>query len=124
MSSITKQQGWVGVDLDGSLAYLGPWQGIGHVGEPIPLMVARVRAWLAQGIEVRIFTARVSPVSMAANGNTLEETVAPIQAWCLKYLGKVLPITCEKDMMMLQCWDDRAVQLICNTGLRADQEDN
>ena len=41
-------EGWIGVDLDGTLAeYLG-WQGMGHIGEPIAPMVERVKAWLAQ----------------------------------------------------------------------------
>ena len=52
-------EGWIGVDLDGTLAeYLG-WQGMGHIGEPIAPMVERVKAWLAEGKDVRIFTARV-----------------------------------------------------------------
>lgn len=39
-------EGWIGVDLDGTLAeYLG-WQGMGHIGEPIAPMVERVKAWL------------------------------------------------------------------------------
>ncbi len=50
--------GWIGVDLDGTLAHYDGWAGPESIGEPIPLMMARVREWLALGREVRIFTAR------------------------------------------------------------------
>ena len=57
-----KRGGWIGVDFDGTLAVLVP----NHVfapqenGTPIEPMISRVRAWLYQGIEVRIVTARAS----------------------------------------------------------------
>ena len=41
-------QGWVGVDLDGTLATYDEWRGIEHVGEPIAPMVERVKRWLAR----------------------------------------------------------------------------
>lgn len=47
------------MDLDGTLAEYHGWNG--GIGKPIPGMVRRVKAWLAEGLEVRIFTARVSP---------------------------------------------------------------
>ena len=51
---------WIGVDLDGTLARYEQYEGPMSIGEPIPEMVDRVKAWLAAGREVRIFTARVS----------------------------------------------------------------
>ena len=39
-----KNRGWIGVDLDGTLAMYDQWAGAGHIGEPIPLMVERVKA--------------------------------------------------------------------------------
>lgn len=39
--------GWIGVDLDGTLAEYGGWKGADHIGAPVPAMLARVRAWLA-----------------------------------------------------------------------------
>jgi hypothetical protein len=51
--------GWVGVDLDGTLATYNTWEGPEHIGEPIPEMVERVKAWRRDGRAVRIFTARV-----------------------------------------------------------------
>src|SRR5690349_18780615 len=52
--------GWIGVDLDGTLAEYHGWKGVEHIGPPIPEMVARVKQWLAEGRDVRIFTARCS----------------------------------------------------------------
>lgn len=50
---------WIGVDLDGTLAYYDGWKGEHHIGDPIPEMLDRVKGWLEQGYEVRIVTARV-----------------------------------------------------------------
>lgn len=47
-------RGWIGVDLDGTLAHYDGWKGETHIGKPIPLMLARVKRWLAEGKEVRI----------------------------------------------------------------------
>lgn len=104
--------GWIGVDLDGTLAEYHGWKGPSEIGKPIPKMLARVKAWLASGVEVRIFTARASqPDSEAARA---------VKAWCWEHLGTQLPVTCTKDYSMIQLWDDRAVQVIENTGERAD----
>lgn len=107
---------WYGFDLDGTLAQYDRWRGIEHIGEPIPRMVVRVKWMLAQGRDVRIFTARVCPMA----GRDLPRVVEVIQAWCLENIGQVLPITHEKDFGMVELWDDRVVQVIPNTGLRAD----
>lgn len=57
---MSSKKGWIGVDLDGTLAHYDEWRGVSHVGEPVPLMLERVRRWLGEGREVRILTARVS----------------------------------------------------------------
>jgi len=112
--------GWIGVDLDGTLAKYDDWIGVDHIGEPVPLMLARVREWLAKGADVRIFTARVG-----ALGDRMEEerAVMAIREWCTKYIGKPLPITCQKDYAMVELWDDRCIQVIPNTGRRVDGAD-
>lgn len=118
MNSNTK--GWIGVDLDGTLAHYDEWRGLDHIGEPIMPMVNRVREWLRQGIEVRIVTARVSHIHNelhAARKQELKaEIVDPISEWCLKHIGETLPVTCVKDFGMIQLWDDRAVSVWHNTG--------
>ena len=114
---VNQVNGWIGVDLDGTLAQYDEWEGIEHIGAPIPPMVRRVKAWLEQGIEVRIFTARVggSPEYAAAARPYIER-------WCREHIGEVLPITATKDFGMYELWDDRAVQVECNTGRRMDNE--
>lgn len=121
-NTMSNFNGWIGVDLDGTLAEYSSWKGSGHIGEPVPRMLARVRAWIGEGRNVRIFTARVSPEACALNGDLREKVVKVIQDWCLVHLGVSLPVTHEKDMAMVQLWDDRCVQVISNTGLRADGE--
>jgi len=109
--------GWIGVDLDGTLARYETWRGPAHIGEPIWPMVDRVRQWLAAGQEVRIFTARVGP---QPDVNDTIRAREAIDAWCVKHIGRALPITATKDYAMRELWDDRAVQVIPNTGARAD----
>ncbi|MBY3231862.1 hypothetical protein [Rhizobium laguerreae] len=102
-------RGWYGVDLDGTLATYDHWRGIDHVGEPIMPMVRRVREWLDRGEEVRIFTARCAGP---------EDCKPAIEKFCLEYIGEILPITNIKDFGLIELWDDRAVQVIYNTGER------
>jgi hypothetical protein len=85
-------QGWIGVDLDGTLAEYHGWAGPEHIGKPIPLMVERVKRWHEQGQPVRIMTARVSPL----NPNR-EKCIKAINFWMDAVLGFRLPITHEKD---------------------------
>ena len=105
---------WIGVDLDSTLAYYDGFVSVTHIGEPIPLMLERVKQWRKDGMQVAILTARV------CNPKRLGETLPPIQAWCLEHLGEVLPVTSAKDYDMIELWDDRAVQVIPNPGERAD----
>lgn len=108
------QKGWIGVDFDGTLAYYDGWRGHRHLGEPVPEMAERVRNWLAEGREVRIFTARVALAT--AGFSEAEETADLIIAWCVRHLGRELKVTCLKDKDMDELWDDRAVQVRTNTG--------
>lgn len=103
--------GWIGVDLDGTLAHYDKWRGADHIGAPIPLMLARVKAWITANRDVRIFTARVS-----GDAEEAEVVVAAIHAWCDKHGLPRLPVTCIKDYQMVELWDDRCVQVIPNTG--------
>lgn len=110
-------KGWIGVDLDGVLAEYHSWRGKEHIGDPLPKMVEQVKQWIVEGKDVRIFTARVSPISRAANGDTYESVADPIRVWCERHLGRALPITHEKDLHMIELYDDRCVQMITNTGV-------
>lgn len=102
--------GWIAVDLDGTLAYYDIWRGEDHIGKPIPDMAFRVKKWLIEGKDVRIFTARASVPSQ----------IPFIEKWCETHFGRKLPVTNVKDFAMIELWDDRAIQIIPNTGKRAD----
>lgn len=103
--------GWIGVDLDGTLAHYSGWKD-GQIGEPIPAMLNRVKGWLASGLEVRIFTARVG----WADAAVVAEQTELIENWCEKHLGQKLKVTATKDFEMIELWDDRAVSVQMNTG--------
>ena len=103
--------GWIGVDLDGTLAHYDGWKGVDHIGEPIAPMVDRVKVWLAEGKTVKIFTARV-----ARSGEERQQAERAIWSWCQLHIGQVLDVTNVKDMAMIELWDDRCVQVEPNTG--------
>lgn len=104
------EHGWIGVDLDGTLAVYDEWRGPEHIGEPVPAMLARVKMWLWQGIKVKIMTARA--------GDPKFET--PIRLWLRKHDIGGCDITNQKDFDMIELWDDRCVQVEPNTGRRMD----
>jgi hypothetical protein len=112
--------GWIGVDLDGTLAKYHGWVACTHIGEPIPAMVDRVKSWLSEGREVRIFTARVAPLLNAMSPRYQEAWAAQvaIKQWCKIHIGDYLPVTCVKDLDCIEFWDDRAVTVEMNTGLK------
>jgi hypothetical protein len=115
---VSHNNGWIGVDFDGTLAEYTTWQGPTHVGEPIAPMVSRVKRWLEEGREVRIFTARVS--HDGTEGRRLEAARAKIAIyrWSIQVFGRILPVTNVKDFSMIELWDDRAVTVEMNTGLQ------
>jgi hypothetical protein len=98
--------GYIAVDLDKTLAYYDGWKGKEHIGEPIIYMLSRVKYWIATGKTVKIFTARACD----------PEAIPYIEQWCLEHLGVILPITNIKDYDMEELWDDRAVQVVPNSG--------
>jgi hypothetical protein len=106
--------GWIGVDLDGTLAKYEGWKGACHIGEPIKPMVDRVKKWISAGKEVRIFTARVGPQK---DINDAVRSREAIQNWCMIHIGVVLSVTATKDFAMVELWDDRCVQVIPNEGI-------
>lgn len=99
----------VGVDLDGSLAeYSGVWGA--PIGKPVLPMLVKIYELRAQGKKVVLFTARAEEPSL----------IPEIKAW-LEPLGLAdMEITNKKSLDMVTFYDDRAIQLIPNTGERAD----
>lgn len=114
-----KAGGWIGVDLDGTLAQDLDQPFDAPIGPPIPEMLERVRAWLEAGHEVRIVTARVSfdDWSNSSYQSALDQR-RKVRAWTLAHLGRELEVTCRKDRLMAELWDDRAVQVVRNSGAR------
>lgn len=94
------------LDLDGTFAeYIG-FQGPTIIGDPIPLMLERVKGWLDDGIEVVIFSARANTPA----------AVRAIRAWTKLHLGIELEATNIKHPRFTRIYDDRAVAVETNTG--------
>jgi hypothetical protein len=97
--------GWIGVDLDGTLARYQPGQG-STIGKPVFDMAKRVRHWHQVNQEVRIFTARA-------------ETLAgkrAVSQWLKDNNLPQLSVTNVKDSSMIELWDDKAIRVNKNTG--------
>ena len=100
------QLAWIGVDLDGTLAEYTEWKGLEHIGKPIPLMKKRVLEWIEAKYTVKIVTARAS----------IAKGIPPVKEWLAENGFPDLEVTNQKDFNMIELWDDRAIQVITNTG--------
>jgi len=98
--------GWIGVELDGTLAHHTPEQSRERIGDAVSKMRMRVQQWLMAGIDVRLFTARANS----------PEQLPLIEAWLREHKLDKMKITCEKDFAMSQFWDDRSIHVVHNTG--------
>jgi len=97
---------WFGVDLDGTLAVWDSRSTLDRIGPPVPAMVDYVRRMIANGIRVKIFTARAADPAQ----------IPKIQAWLVQNGLPDLEITNVKDYQMERLYDDRAVRVEANTG--------
>lgn len=104
---MTSNGGWIGFDLDGTLAHYEGWDG-GKIGKPIENTVKLIKDFISKDYNVKIFTARVSQCEPGVH--------RAIEDWCLEHIGVCLPITCSKDYNMVRLYDDRCVQVETNTG--------
>lgn len=96
-------------DLDGTLAhYHGT---LNTIGDPIPEMYMRVKKWLEQGYNVKVFTARAS----------VPELIPPIREWLDKHDLMEVGITNSKDFDVIEIWDDRAIEVVHNLGIPRTQ---
>lgn len=114
-------EGWIGFDLDGTLAVYDEWEGIDHIGEPVKPMVDLIKKLHDEGKIVKILTARVAP---RENPELLGGCDAKffITRWCERNLGFVPEITHEKDHLMLELYDDRVKQVIPNKGVILEEK--
>lgn len=117
---------WIGVDLDGTLATYDKWVAWNVFGEVIPPMRDRIHKWLAEGTEVRIFTARVAfevdECYLTKVKFSREQMIEAIQDWLVANDMPRLQVTHIKDNRMVELWDDRAIQVIKNTGRTLAEE--
>lgn len=118
--AMNKNNGWIGIDLDGTLAKYNGFKGAEHIGEPIPRMLKLVKKLIKEGkYEVKIFTARVDGGAKSGQEDfrNVNKVRSVIQDWCEKHIGQRLDVTNEKDYGMIKLYDDRVVQVIPNTGV-------
>lgn len=109
----------IAVDLDGTMAFYDHFRGIDHIGAPIQATIERVKRALEKGHEVWVFTARVCEKQLTSDR---EIAVARIAAFCLANVGRILPVTSDKDWGFTEFWDDRALQFRKNTGVTLETE--
>lgn len=127
---VTKINGWIGVSFDRTLATYDSWKGPAVCGAPIPATIDRVKAWLADGRDVRIFTPRIAPfATVIRNEKDLEllavkgekelaavQSVLAIRAWSNKHLGRYLPVTNVIDYGFSCLYSADVVAIKPNTG--------
>lgn len=106
---------WVGFDLDGTLAEHGKYLGPGHIGTMIEPMKEVLLEWIRQGYRVKIMTARMSHAESRDEARTI------IQDWLEANGLPRLEVTCKKDYKMIRLYDDRAVQVIPNSGVTLEE---
>lgn len=98
--------GWIGVDLDGTLAQYPPENGK-TIGDVISPMAQRIINWNKDGVEVRIFTVRATTAAGRKQ----------VKTWLKTNQLPDLVVTATKDSGLLELWDDRAIRVIKNTGV-------
>lgn len=107
--------GWIGFDLDRTLATYTLEQEH-QIGEPIWPIVNLAKKLIKEGKDVRIFTARANIVSYKGNTVLLDIHLQLIREWSIKHIGQELPITCAKDFNTEKIYDDIAVHVVPNKG--------
>ena len=92
-------KGWIGVDLDNSLAEQPePFKPL-IIGKPIAQMVKRVKCAIEDGVEIKVFTARLADEILKDKIKLL------IRVWTLEHIGVPLEATNEKDPGLYEIWD-------------------
>lgn len=94
------------------MAKYSGWKGPLFFGEPVPDFVKMMKEWLKSGIEVVVFTARISE----DNPNLKLQIIMGLHAWCERHVGQVLEVTNIKSPRATRFYDDRNVCIEKNTG--------
>lgn len=114
--------GWFAFDVDGTIAEYHGWVPDGSIGKPITAMIRRIKNYIKKGRDVRLCTARINPSGRQEFPEQFEAQKGIIDSWCLEHIGQTLPICYEKDLHMVFLFDDRAMQVIPNTGILIQEE--
>jgi hypothetical protein len=112
---------WWGFDCDGTIAHYESW-GDGSIGAPIKPMIRRIKHYLNTGRRVAIVTARVHPNEPDAGGQNFFIRAFLEQALGSMALAEAVDIRADKDRHMVALFDDRAEQVIPNTGILVREE--
>jgi hypothetical protein len=102
--------GFIGVDFDCTLATYTKGTSPEDMGKPIKPMVDRVKSWIKEGKDVRIFSARG------------KDSYPAMRRWMKEHLGVILPITNIKEPTMVAFYDDKAIAIEANIGEPYSQE--
>jgi hypothetical protein len=102
----------IALDFDKTLARHESAWGISRVGEPIPLMVAKVKEWVAKGYKITIFTARLSH---DLSQNKIQEGL--IKGFLAKNGLPDFDVTAMKLSSFTHIIDDRGYHVFPNTGV-------
>lgn len=117
MADKEKREVWF-VDFDATLATYDGWKGPNTpLGDPIPLMVRKVKAALKEGHKIAIFSARTYPGSDYERALEATQATLEIAQWCQNVFGEIFPITFCKLPCASKFIDDRAEQVLENTGI-------
>lgn len=100
------KRGWIGIDLDGTLARSDNLLDLSQIGSPVPKMLNFVNQLILEGHRIKIFTARAAD----------PDQITLIKKWLGENGLPELEITNIKDFGMILLYDDRAVQVVTNTG--------
>lgn len=100
-------EGWVGFDLDGTLAESEDDFDPNSVGKPIKSMVELAQGLMNEGVKVKIVTARAADRSK----------IHVVEDWAAENFVGDVEVTNEKDPGMRCLFDDRVVQVAKNKGL-------
>jgi hypothetical protein len=99
---------WTGVDLDGTLAEACEgWPEPDQIGDPIEGMMEWVKRSIGNGLKIKIFTARAG----------WTESLPHVKEWLTKHGLGHLEVTNVKDMYCDRILDDKAIQVLRNSGL-------
>lgn len=97
----------IAIDLDGTLAEYYGWKGDEHIGEPIIPVLSKAIEEQTKGAEIWIFSARCDS----------DKSSKLIYDWCEKHGLNIHGTTNVKYKCFAEFWDDRAKQVVPNTGV-------